>query len=349
MEKSGAIGIDFGSKSTIVAAVKAGGIEIVLNESSGRATPTMVAFGDSERLIGDPALAQQRSNHKNTVTNVLRFVGLNADCEEQLAVEKAYTSVKINEREDKKITFSVVNKGEKLELVPEQVLGAFIDKLKGFWTGHEDRPDVVIGVPPYFSAVERQAVLDGCRIGNVNCLKLMNENTAVALNYGFFRRKEFDDKPRNVAFLDFGHSYASVTIASFTQKKVRIISQNFDRNLGARNFDDLLVDKLGGEFNDKYGCDPRKAPKARLRLADAIEKARKILSANQETNVACEALLEDEDMYRALNREEFEEMIMPNVEKLRAIMEQTLKESGLKPSEIHSIEMIGEGTRIPIL
>jgi heat shock protein 4 len=216
MEKSGAIGIDIGGKHTVVATVKAGGIEIVLNESSGRGTPTMISFGEHERLIGEPALAQQRSNHKNTIPYLQRLLGLNSDCQDQLAIEKSYMSATINEREDKKLGISVLNKGERIELVPEQLLGAFLNKIKGFWTSHEEKPDVVIGVPPYFSAVERQALLDAAKIANMNCLRLLNENTAVALSYGFFRRKELTEKERNVVFLDVGHCYSSVTVASFT-------------------------------------------------------------------------------------------------------------------------------------
>lgn len=100
-----------------------------------------------------------------------------------------------------------------------------MSKLKTFFSKHEDKTDVVIAVPPYYSAVERQAVLDACKIGNVNCLKLVNDNTAVALSYGFFRRKEFkENEATNVAFVDVGHAKSTVTIASFTQKKVKIIT-----------------------------------------------------------------------------------------------------------------------------
>ncbi|MCB0156437.1 MAG: Hsp70 family protein, partial [Anaerolineae bacterium] len=182
------------------------------------------------------------------------------------------------------------------------------------------------------------------------CLKLLNENTAVALAYGFFRRKEFDDKtPRNVAFLDLGHGSASVTIASFTQKKVKIISHNSDRNLGARSFDYTLMKKLSHEFEAKYGCNPLETPKTRLRLLEAIEKGRIMLSANQEVQINVECLMEDEDLSRHLTRDEFIVMIEPDLERLNALLEKTLAESGLTPSDIHSVEMIGEATRIPIV
>lgn len=252
--------------------------------------------------------------------------------------------------ETKRIFFKVESKGEVLRLFPEQIYGAFISNLRQFFSLHAMKPEVVISVPPHYSSVERQAVLDACKIGNVNCLKLVNEDTAVALSYGFFRRKEFDEKNcRNVAFVDFGHAKTTVTIASFNQKKVKILARTFSRNLGARNFDKSLVEKIGGEFEKKYGCDPRTNPKARLRMLESIEKARIILSANQESSVNIECLLEDNDLSRSITRAEFEEMIAGNIDELRAIMEKCIVESGLKNEEIHSLEMMGCGTRIPII
>lgn len=96
----------------------------------------------------------------------------------------------------------------------------------------------------------------------------------MALTYGFFRKPELPEKgePRVVAFVDLGHSKLTVTIASFLAGKMKVICHNSDRNLGARNFDYELVEKLGEEFMKKYGCDPRKNIKTRLRLLDTIEK-----------------------------------------------------------------------------
>ena len=160
-------------------------------------------------------------------------------------------------------------------------------------------------------------MLDACKIADVSCLKLINENTAVALQYGFFRRKDFDEKKqRNVAFLDLGHGKATVTVASFTQKKLKIISHASDRNLGARNFDQLLMKQFSDEFESKYDCNPMEAPRSRLRMLDAIEKTRKTLSGNSEAACCCEALMEDEDLDCTVTREKFEEMITPDIERL---------------------------------
>jgi heat shock protein 4 len=100
-----------------------------------------------------------------------------------------------------------------------------------------------------------------------------------------------------VVFVDLGHSKLTVTIASFLKGKMRIIIHNNDRNLGARNMDYLLVEKLGEEFTKKVGADPRRNVRSRLRMLDGIEKQRKILSSNKEATVHLESLLEDEDLH----------------------------------------------------
>jgi len=349
MEQHSAIGIDIGTQSSVVATVKGGGIEILLNESSNRLTPSVFAYGEHERMIGDSAVAQQRSNFKNTIPYINRFLGLTSDCSEQVEEETKYISNKSNFGPDKKFTFAVQNKGENLEVAPEQVYAAYLKKLKKMFAHEDEKTDVVMSVPAYFSAIERQAVLDACKVAKVNPLRLMNENTAIALAYGFFRRKEFTEEARNVAFLDMGHGKTTCTVASFTSKKVTILSHVSNRNLGGRNFDYLLCDIIGKEFNDKFGCDPRKAPKARLRMLDQIEKVRKILSANIEANLSIECLLEDEDLHKLLTREELENLIQPNIDELKKVCQACLDGSKLKTSAIHCIELIGEATRMPIV
>ena len=306
-----------------------------------------MAYGEHERMVSDPAVAQMRSNFKNTIPYVNRFMGLTSECKEQVDEELKYLSNKTSFGPDKKLTFSVVNKGECLELVPEQIYATYLKKLKTLFAHEDEKTDIVLAVPPFYSSIERQAVLDACKIAKVNVLRLINENTAVALCYGFFRRKEFTEKARNVAFLDVGHGKTTCTIASFTDKKVKIISHASDRNLGGRNFDFLLLNVLGKEFQSKYGCDPVKAPKARLRMLDVIEKTRKMLSANSESSVNIECLLEDEDLHRNISREELEGLIQPNLEQLKLVLQKALEDSKLDTKDIDCIELIGEATRGP--
>lgn len=165
-------------------------------------------------------------------------------------------------------------------------------------------------------------MLDACDIAQLKCIRLINESTAIGLAYGFFRRPELPEKgePRYVAFVDLGHSKLTVTIISFFSGKMRILCHNSDRNLGARNMDSLLLEELGGKFAKKYGVDPRKNARCRLRMLDVIEKQRKILSANSEATVHIECLLEDEDMHENLKRADFEELIQPMTDKFTQVL-----------------------------
>lgn len=191
--------------------------------------------------------------------------------------------------------------------------------------------DVVLSVPSYFTNVERQAVLDACEIANLKCTRLINESTAICLNYGFFRKKDLPEKkeePRHVVFVDFGHTKLTVTIANFVKGKCKILCHHSDRNCGARNIDYQIAEKLGENFNKKYGCDPRKNVRSRIRMLDAIEKQRKVLSGITEVTIHIESLLEDEDLHENLKRSEMEEMVAPMLEKIQTVMAEALEKSG---------------------
>lgn len=133
--------------------------------------------------------------------------------------------------------------------------------------------ECVLSCPSYFTNTERQAMLDAAEIAGFKCIRLLNEGTAAALTYGFFKKADLPkDSDKYVAFVDLGHSKTTVTICAFRQGEMKILSSHSNRNVGARNIDYMLVDKYGEEFAKKYGCDPRKNVRCRLRMLDAIEK-----------------------------------------------------------------------------
>jgi len=138
-------------------------------------------------------------------------------------------------------------------------MGAYLKKAKTYFEkANLTSNEIVIAVPTYLSNSERQAYLDAAEIAGIKCIRLINESTAVALTYGFFRKNDLDkDKDRVVAFVDFGHSKLTVTYASFRPGTMKIIGTHSNKNLGARQIDLLLTELFGGKFNEKYGCDPR--------------------------------------------------------------------------------------------
>jgi molecular chaperone DnaK (HSP70) len=129
---------------------------------------SVIGFGDHERVIGDSAVSQIRSNFKNTLQYVNRYLGLNSECKEQVEEESKYITNKISFSPDKKAVFNVINKGESLDMVPEQIFGAYLKKLKKLFAHEDENIDVVLSVPPYYTTVERQAVLDACKVAKMN-------------------------------------------------------------------------------------------------------------------------------------------------------------------------------------
>lgn len=154
---------------------------------------------------------------------------------------------------------------------------------------------------------------------------------------------------RRVVFVDLGHSKTTVTIASFIQGKTKIICHKSDRNLGARDFDWAILDMVGGEFAKKFGADPRKNPRCIVRMLEAIEKTRKMLSSVPDSPLNIDYLLEEEDLNRLIKRDEFEQLIDPLLRRFTDLLKATLTESGLSTDQIHSVEMIGDATRTPII
>jgi molecular chaperone DnaK (HSP70) len=143
--------------------------------------------------------------------------------------------------------------------------------------------------------------------------RLFNETTAIATSYGLFRKAELEaETPRFVAFVDFGHSKTSAFVGSFTKEKAQIVAQVNDRSFGARDLDWAVFEKYCTLFEEQSGgLNPKESKKAQIRLFEAIEKQRKVLSANSDAPVNVEYLMEDVDFNHSFKREEYEALIQP--------------------------------------
>ena len=180
--------------------------------------------------------------------------------------------------------------------------------------------DMVLSVPNYFTEQERKALLDATKIARVNVVKLMNETSAIALGYGVFRRGELTNNARNVCFIDLGHSTASAFVASLTMERMSILNQFHERNLGVRDMDWELLMFYANMISTKFGANVINKDKSRLRLLDAIEKQRKILSANSDATINVDCIAEDNDLAYTLTRDDFEKIINPVIERFRDML-----------------------------
>ncbi|XP_051536541.1 heat shock 70 kDa protein 4-like isoform X2 [Myxocyprinus asiaticus] len=252
------------------------------------------------------------------------------------------TGIKVMYMEEEKV-FSI-----------EQVTAMLLTKLKETAEAALKKPvaDCVISVPSFYTDAERRSVMDAAQIAGLNCLRLMNDTTAVALAYGIYKQDlpAPEEKPRTVVFVDVGHASYQVSACAFNKGKLKVLGSAFDHELGGKDFDEVLVSYFCEEFGQKYKLDVRSKPRALVRLYQECEKLKKLMSANSSDlplNIEC--FMNDIDVTGTLNRAKFEELsagLLAKVEgPLRSVMEQTK----LKKEDIYAVEIIGGASRIPAI
>lgn len=348
MAKPVVVGIDLGTAESYVAYVGKGIVDIVQNEVSKRATSSLVGFTDRERLLGDAALAQIRSNAKNTCRNFKHLLGRKLDAPD-VQPEHFWSTSKLCECDDGHAGYDVVYKGVPRKISAVEVTAMYLHQLRQItekWCEGKVA-DVVISVPSFFADVQRQALLDAAKVANISVLRLMNEHTATALAYGIYRSNDFDpEKPMTVAFCSMGQSIFSVSIVQFVRGKLTVLCEKSDK-VGGRELDECLMREFASQFKKKTGCDPLTNKKASYKLEDSIGKTKKILSANSEAGITCECLMEDEDFSSNISRADLEQMCEPAMERVKKVLEDAKAASGLKPDQIDSVEIVGGGSRVP--
>ncbi|KAL6247160.1 adenyl-nucleotide exchange factor sse1 [Rhinocladiella similis] len=345
------VGIDFGAQSTKIGVARNKGIDIITNETSNRSTPSLVGFGPKSRYLGEAAKTQEISNLKNTISSLKRLAGRTID-DPEVAIEQQYITaplVDVNGQVGAEVTY----RGEKQKFTAVQLIAMYLGKIRDT-ASHELRlpvSDVVISCPPWFTDAQRRAILDASEIANLKLLRLINDNTAIALGYGITKSDlpEGDAKPRRIAFVDIGYSDYTCSIVEFRKGELSVKATTFDRHFGGRNIDKALVDHFGAEFKEKFKVDIATNAKATTRVAAAAEKLKKILSANAQAPISIESLMDDKDVRGILKREELEELMKPLLDRVTVPLEQALAEAKLKAEDIDAIEMVGGCTRVPAI
>ncbi|CAL8104143.1 unnamed protein product [Orchesella dallaii] len=344
------VGIDFGNESSFVAVARAGGIETIDNDYSLRATPSFVAFGKRQRILGVAAKNQAVTNLTNTIFGFKRFLG------------RPFDDPRVQE-DAKRVPFEIVRLGngvgikarflgEEQVYTPEQVTAMMFTKLKETAEhGIQAKVhDCVISVPSYFTEAERRALLDAAQIAGLNPLRLFNETAAAALNYGIYKQDlpEPEAEARNVVIVDCGHSAIQVCVVAFNKGKLKIIASTSDSDLGGRNFDAALAAHFCVEFRSKYGIDPESDHKAYMRLLTEVEKLKKQMSANATKlplNIEC--FMEEKDVSSSMCRADFEQICLMLFQRVEFVLQKCLEDSKLDITSIHSVEIVGGSTRIP--
>ena len=337
------IGIDLGTTNSAFAYMVAGKPEVITNAEGDRTTPSVVAVTKKgERLVGKVAQRQRVTNPKNTIYGIKRLIGRKFEDKEV--------------KHDVEISpYKIVKKGNAVavemdgkEYTPEEISAMILSKIKADAEAFlgEKVTEAIITVPAYFDDSQRQATKDAGKIAGLEVKRIINEPTAAALAYGLENQK--DEK---IAVFDLGGGTFDVSILELGDGVFEVLSTNGDTHLGGEDFDNIIVNYLLDEFKKESGVDIKDDAAAMQRVKDEAEKAKKELSSATSTDINLPFLTADADgpkhFEHTLTRAKLEELVKPLLDRLAEPVEKSLKDAGLKTSDINQIVMVGGMTRMP--
>ncbi|KAM4726979.1 hypoxia up-regulated protein 1 [Anableps anableps] len=351
--------VDLGSEWMKMAIVKPGvPMEIVLNSESRRKTPTVVCLKENERLFGDSALGVSVKNPKTVYRHLQSLLGKKHDNLQVKVYQRRFPEHQL----EGDLVRGTVYFNSSLESLysPEELLGMVLNYSRGLAQDFAEQPikDAVITVPAFFNQAERRAVLHAAQIAGLKVLQLINDNTAVALNYGVFRRKDIDSTAKSIMFYDMGSGSTTATIVSYqtvktkesgTQPQLQIRGVGFDRSLGGFEMDLRLQDHLAKLFNDqkKSPKDVRENHRAMAKLLKEAQRLKTVLSANIDFMAQVEGLMDDIDFKAKVTRAEFEELCGDLFERVPGPVQDALTAADMKLEDIEQVILVGGATRVP--
>lgn len=342
-------GVDLGNYNSVIACARNRGIDIIVNEVSNRATPSIVGFGPKNRFIGETGKNQQGSNLKNTAENLKRILGLKFN-DPDVEIEKKFFTCPLVEAEDGGVAVKVKYLGKDHTFNAAQLEAMYLDKLKetAAFETKGNITDICLSVPVWYNVKQRQAAAEALRIAGLNPVRIVNELTAAAVGYGVFKQNDLpEDEPKIVAFVDIGHAQYSVAIASVKKGELKILGTAYNKHFGGRDLDLAIANHFAKEFKSKYKIDIHTNPKAFYRVLTAAEKIKKVLSANTQAPFNIESLMDDIDVSSLMTRDELEDYIQPLLDQVHVVVDMALNHAGVSKDQIDSIEVIGGCTRVP--
>ena len=313
------IGIDLGTTNSCVSIMDGGECKVITNPEGNRTTPSVVAYKNGERIVGDAAKRQIVTN-KNTVSSIKRLIGTNQKVEME---GKQYT--------------------------PQEVSAMILQYLKGYAEDYlgEKVEKAVITVPAYFNDAQRQATKDAGKIAGLEVERIINEPTAAALAYGIDKTEQ----EQKVLVYDLGGGTFDVSILELADGTFEVLSTNGDTKLGGDDFDNVIVNWMIDTFKKENGVDLSKDAMAMQRLKEAAEKAKKDLSSMVQTQISLPFISAGADgplhFEASLTRAKFDEMTKSLVDRTMEPVRNALRDAGLTKNDIHQVLLVGGSTRIP--
>ncbi|WP_318615087.1 molecular chaperone DnaK [Sporosarcina sp. YIM B06819] len=313
------IGIDLGTTNSVVSVYEGGEPKVIPNPEGNRTTPSVVAFKNGERQVGEVAKRQSITN-PNTIMSVKRHMGSDY-------------KVKVDDK----------------EYTPQEVSAMILQYMKGYAEEYLGEPvtKAVITVPAYFSDAQRQATQDAGKIAGLEVERIINEPTAAALAYGLDKT----DEDQTILVYDLGGGTFDVSILELGDGVFQVLSTAGDNKLGGDDFDDVIIEYLVEQFRKENGIDLSKDKMAMQRLKDGAEKAKKDLSGVTSAQISLPFITAGEagplHLEVTLSRAKFDELTAHLVERSMVPTRQAMKDAALSASQIDRVILVGGSTRIP--
>lgn len=323
MAKEKIIGIDLGTTNSVVAVMDGKETIVLENPSGKRTTPSVVAWKNGERIVGEIAKRQLETN-PDSIASIKRLMGTN---------EKV--KVHINGKEE--------------ELSPEQVSGYILMYLKEYAEKKigSKIEKAVITVPAYFNNDQREATKIAGKIAGLDVVRIINEPTAAALSYGIDKK----DKEQKILVYDLGGGTFDVSILELSDGTFEVLATSGDNHLGGDDWDNTIVDWIKDNIKKNNNFDVSSDKMAMSRLKEAAEKAKIELSGSESTSINLPFLAITAEgplnVELELTRSEFEKMTSKLVDRTRKPIMDALKEAGIKASDLNEVLLVGGSTRIP--
>ena len=343
------IGIDLGTTNSCVAVLENNKPKVIENSEGNRTTPSVVAYTDSEVLVGGSAKRQAVTNPKKTVYASKRLIGRKFN-EQAVQKDLDLMPYEIFEAKNGDAWVKISDK----ELAPPQISAEVLRKMKKTaedYLGHEVT-EAVITVPAYFNDSQRQATKDAGKIAGLEVKRIINEPTAAALAFGMDKGERGD---RKIAVYDLGGGTFDVSIIEISEvdgeKQFEVLATNGDTFLGGEDFDQRLMDYLVDEFKKESGVDLTKDQMALQRLKEGSEKAKVELSSNTQTDVNLPYITADSTGPKHLNvkvtRAKFESLVDDLIKRSIEPCKTAVKDSGVTIEDISDVILVGGQTRMP--
>ena len=333
------VGIDLGTTNSLVAFMEGGVPRVIPGVDGSPLVPSVISFTEEGIIVGPEAKRQRVSRAGHTVYSIKRFMGKGFD---DLREDRKYLSFELSEDQKQVVRIRVADK----EYTPPQLSAMILMELKRRAETflREEISQAVITVPAYFNDTQRQATKDAGRLAGLEVLRIVNEPTAASLAYGLDKKRQ-----GTIAVYDLGGGTFDVSILKLKEGIFEVLSTSGDTHLGGDDIDHLMMETLATEIIAQTGVNVRDTPEMLQALRDEVEQLKCRLSFEQEAVLRLPLSGKGSEFFRTMTRGEFENLVLPVLEKTLGPCRRALADANLAADQIEEVVLVGGSTRIPLV